>query len=208
VLDASETRVLGEVRASDPGALSLPPGSYRVKCRSTDGMLAATLNLASGRADLDELPFETAQEELVLARGPSEVARHSIGVWFGPRFDPELRSAVSVSYQRRRHGLGLGASVGAVATKQCTAQGELLAALPWWNADVVALEVGLLVGVESRFDARGSSLALGPLVQLSTPLSSALQLSLREEMTRTIPLDDSAAPTLPLTTRLGLSLDL
>jgi hypothetical protein len=65
-----------------------------------------------------------------------------------------------------------------------------------------------LVGVESRFDGHGSSLALGPLVELSTPLGNAFRLSLRQEMTRTIPLESGVEATLPLVTRLGVSADL
>lgn len=205
VLDQKETRVLAEVSASDPGAVSLPVGAYRVKCLNHDGVIAASLSLGTGRTHVEELDFDSANEELVLARGPGEPSRLSLGLFLGAHFAPSLDGAVTVSLRHSQQGIALGASAGLLGTGRFTAQGELLGALPWWDANVVSLEVGLLVGVESRFDGTDSSLALGPLVELSTPLSSTITVALRQEMTRTIPLASDGEPTLPLVTRLGAS---
>lgn len=208
VLDSGEQRVLAEVRAGDPGAVSLPPGSYRVKCKSQGTFLASSLELGSGRRHLEELSFETASAELVLARGPSRDARFSMGLSVGAHFAPRFEPAPALFFRHGSPGLAFGMSAGTVGSERLTVQGELIAALPWWDNEALTLEAGLLVGVESRFDGDGSSLALGPLVELSTPLGKALRLSLRQEMTRTIPLESGVEATLPLVTRLGVSVDL
>lgn len=207
VLDDKETRVLAEVSALDPGAVSLPVGAYRVKCLSRDGVVAAPLSLGSGRTHVEELDFDDVNEELVLARGPEGPSRLSLGLFLGAHFAPSLDGAVTVSLRHSKQAVAIGASAGLLGTARFTAQGEMLGALPWWNANEVSLEVGVLVGVESRFDGADSSLALGPLVELSTPLSSAVTVALRQEMTRTIPLASDGEPTLPLVTRLGASVD-
>lgn len=208
VLDAREQRVLAEVRAGDPGAVSLPPGSYRVKCRSQAALLAATLELGRGRHALEELSFDSAPADLVLARGPDTGSSTSVGLSMGAHFAPAFEPASALSFRHGRQGLAFGVSAGTIGTEYLTAQAELIAALPWWDSKVLTLEAGLLIGVESRFDGDGSSLALGPLVALSTPLPGAFRLFLRQEMTRTIPLVSDVEAKLPLVTRLGLAVDL
>jgi hypothetical protein len=206
VLDERERRVLAELRASDPGAVALPPATYRIKCKNSHHVVATTLTLAAGRTYVESLPFDVTSEELVLARGPVEPARSSVGVSAGAHFDPTLDATVVASFRHERHGLGVGASAGLLGTDALVAQAEVVGELPWWSSPSLSLQVGWLVGVESRFDGSGASLALGPLVELSTPLSPWLRLSLRQEMTRTIPLDDGGEPTLPLVTRAGAAI--
>jgi hypothetical protein len=206
VLDATESAVLAELRASDAAPVALPPRRYRVKCLNNAGAAAATVELTAGLTSVESLIFESIAEEVVLARGPAATPGLRVGVgaelWAVENAAP---LAVALSLQRTHPDFAYELALAALHNQRLSARVALLGRVPWWQVGPSELQLGLALGYASSLSGTRAEALFGPVVQLEMPLLAQLQLQLREEILRSLPLNESGAAGLPLVTHLGVS---
>lgn len=204
VLDQDETRVLAELRASDPAPLALPTRRYRLRCVSGAGARAVSLELGMATVVVESLDFESVPNDLMLARGPSNPAIVRWAAAGGMGFvdpTPVLLGTVAAIVDRQDFSYEL--QVGLRSDAHFMTKAALYGRLPWWEALDTRLDVGLSVGHDTRFDGAGE-VVFGPLIQLSTPLGESSRWFLRQEILRSVPLSPEARAALPLFTTTGI----
>ena len=198
VLDPGQTTVLAESRALDAGPVHLPPGTYPVRCVGPEGTQQASVTLGASTVALESLRYEPAPHRALLSRGGRNATtrltlsgRAGIGIvnartsWTG-----------SAALGLTRGDLASELSISILAGRDLLGEAAILGRLPWWSSAVGQLKVGLSAGVLTA-PREALHLTLGPLVELSFPLGQ-WEAFLRSSFLRSIPLDTTGTPDLPV----------